>query len=110
VGVFTTLPRDEWGSHRVHLSNSHADNKRILRVIDRAILVLCLDHLAPSSLKEDVQTALCGLPLPNNIDTSDSGKLEWSYIYLGMFQPTSISLIKFLARKSNSHFRHLKIN
>ncbi|KAG8461429.1 hypothetical protein KFE25_010616 [Diacronema lutheri] len=59
VGVLTTDSRAEWAAARHELARA-ADNAELLRVVDSALFVLCLDDESPSEPDEIARTMLHG--------------------------------------------------
>uniref|UniRef100_A0A6B2L062 Choline/carnitine acyltransferase domain-containing protein n=1 Tax=Arcella intermedia TaxID=1963864 RepID=A0A6B2L062_9EUKA len=59
IGIFTTENRTTWATIRSKMLQSPT-NLQSLREIERSILVLCLDHHAPSTFEEFTQQVLWG--------------------------------------------------
>eukprot|EP01079_Euglenida_sp_SAG-EU17-18_P005804 gene5804-1035_t len=52
IGVFTASQRSVWASNRQELISLDPTNENSLDLISSALLVLCLDHIAPADLTE----------------------------------------------------------
>ena len=50
IGLFTTLPRDEWAASRVILQTIDANNREQLTIIEEALFSLSLDENSPEQL------------------------------------------------------------
>lgn len=59
LGVLTTEKRRNWARLREQLS-SDSVNREALHVIDTALFVVCLDHVAPESIEDLSTNMLCG--------------------------------------------------
>lgn len=59
VGLLTTDSRTEWAAARAELSKT-AENAELLRVVDSALFVLCLDEDSPSETDEVARAMLHG--------------------------------------------------
>ncbi|OZJ03582.1 hypothetical protein BZG36_03048 [Bifiguratus adelaidae] len=59
VGVLTTENRKIWAGLRKVL-NSTDENRDALSVVDSALFIVCLDHVAPKSTTELATNMLCG--------------------------------------------------
>mmetsp|Transcript_20686 Transcript_20686/g.22992 ORF Transcript_20686/g.22992 Transcript_20686/m.22992 type:complete len:441 (-) Transcript_20686:669-1991(-) len=58
VGIFTTLPRDEWASQHNKLRSLDPKNAETLDVLKSALFVVCLDDVNPVSLTSTAKTML----------------------------------------------------
>ncbi|XP_059611448.1 carnitine O-palmitoyltransferase 2, mitochondrial [Phlebotomus argentipes] len=56
LGIFTTQNRDTWAELRSHLETLSENNKQLLRVVDSAIICVCLDDIdyAPDDVSKRV--------------------------------------------------------
>lgn len=62
VGVMTTENRRIWATIRENMTHDEDyGNNDCIKVIDSALFVVCLDHVAPESLSELTRNMLCGL-------------------------------------------------
>lgn len=73
-GLLTTENRRVWASIRSNLSNekddSQATNNEILKIIDSALFVVCLDDVEVESLEEISTNMLCGISkIDNGVQT-----------------------------------------
>lgn len=59
IGVLTTEKRRNWARLRDEL-NSDPVNRAALRVVDSALFIVCLDHVAPSGIEDLSTNMLCG--------------------------------------------------
>eukprot|EP00667_Euglena_gracilis_P002920 EG_transcript_2927 len=60
LGVFTSGDRTLWATERERLIKYHQENLEALRVVQRALLIVCLDHLAPANDDEYARLLLHG--------------------------------------------------
>eukprot|EP00750_Incisomonas_marina_P008365 INCI15448.1.p1 GENE.INCI15448.1~~INCI15448.1.p1 ORF type:complete len:528 (-),score=79.39 INCI15448.1:1129-2712(-) len=60
VGVLTAEDRDQWGHCRAKLKSIHPDNARVLKIIDSALFVVCLDDCEPKTLDDRAANMLHG--------------------------------------------------
>ncbi|ORZ16240.1 acyltransferase ChoActase/COT/CPT [Absidia repens] len=63
VGVLTTENRRNWARLRTSLqkdSSNSNNNSEALKVVDSALFVVCLDHVAPSTVEDLSTNMLCG--------------------------------------------------
>ena len=72
IGVFTTLPRNEWAKARYQLVHGSESNKSALEVIDSALFVLVLDDFYPDSVHDAAANMLHGTHVMKELKDFDS--------------------------------------
>ena len=59
IGVLTTENRRNWARLRTELQHDPVNNDA-LQVVDKALFVVCLDHVTPSTIEDLSTNMLCG--------------------------------------------------
>ncbi|CAK9438844.1 uncharacterized protein LODBEIA_P30680 [Lodderomyces beijingensis] len=62
-GVLTSENRGVWAHVRKNLINANAINKEVLKIIDSALFILCLDDIEIDDLSQLSKNMLCGLSI-----------------------------------------------
>eukprot|EP00930_Biecheleria_cincta_P060082 TRINITY_DN4576_c0_g1_i3.p1 TRINITY_DN4576_c0_g1~~TRINITY_DN4576_c0_g1_i3.p1 ORF type:complete len:646 (+),score=130.98 TRINITY_DN4576_c0_g1_i3:122-2059(+) len=61
LGVLTTAERDAWAATRARLESASECNRQMLRLVDSALFVVCLDSLSGLSAEQMMRNVMYGL-------------------------------------------------